>query len=239
MKKSIILGKNKGTLMKLLYSLQLLMLAVILPQAILAGPPIEAVIQQMLHRPNCAQTFIRSAQKQYPYSPRISAKNPTFTLMIPTLLAAIEHLHKVPGFENKLHIILRTLHLQTSGEFYEIEKALQIALSKNNIYAFEMIEDMDPQIRIFQDEKPTYFDLRTKYRIIECKDINWNDNPKENSPQTLKLRSQFMRQQKTVFLLNQQCNTSYLYEVHSKRVVPEAWAAWFLANGISVVDGKN
>jgi len=160
--------------------------------------------------------------------------------MVPTLMEAIKHLHKVPGFENRLHVVLRTLNLQTSGEYYEIQKALQITQSKNNIYAFEEIKSMNPEIKLFHDEKPTYFDLVTTLRIIECKNRNWDIiNPEDNSPQTTELLSQFLRQQKTVFGLNQQCNTSYLYQVHSKRIVPEAWNAWFLANGISVVDDKN
>jgi hypothetical protein len=225
--------------MKLSYCLQLFIITLLIPQAILAGPPSEAIIQQVLRHPNCIQTFIRSAQKQYPAAPLITEKNPTFTVKIPTLMAAIEHLHKVPGFENRLHIVLKTLHFQTSGEYYEIEKALQIALSKNNIYAFETIEDMNPKIKLFQDGKPTYFDIQTNYRFLECKDRYWPDNPKENSPQTIKLRSQFLRQQKTVFLGNQLCNSSYLYEVHSKRKIPKAWDYWFMANGISIVVDKN
>lgn len=225
--------------MKLSNFLQLFMLITLVPKAIVAGPPIEAVIKQVLLHPNCAQTFVRSAQKEYPHTPLISEKNTTFAAMVPTFIVAIKHLHKVHGFENRLHIVLKTLHLPTSGEFYEIEKALKITQSKNNIYAFEIIQDMNPKIKLFQDEEPTYFDICTNYRIIECKNINWNDNPKENSPQTIKLQSQFIRQQKTVFLLNQKCNTSYLYEVHSKRIIPKAWTAWFLANGISAVDDKN
>ena len=58
--------------------LQLIMLIVLAFQAILAGPPTEALIQQVLLHPTCAQTFIRSAQKQYPHSPLISEDNRTF-----------------------------------------------------------------------------------------------------------------------------------------------------------------
>lgn len=155
----------------------------------------------------------------------------------PILEAAISTLSEVPGFANKLHIVLSTLHLPTNGEFYEIEKALRIG--QKNSYNAERIEHMNPIIRLPQDPEPTYFDLLTTHRFIECKHINWNENPKENSPLTTKLHTQFLRQQKKVFLINQNCNTSFAYEMHSKRKIPEKWHEWFRAQGISVVEDKN
>lgn len=219
--------------------LSLLLLAVTIHSFIIADPPIKALIQHVLSHPQCHQALLASLRQHYSHLSHAPQADAKLNQMAPILITAIEHLHEVPGFANKLHIILQTLHLETSGEFYEIEKALQIVQNPKNVHAFETIENMNPIIKLSQESGATYYDLLTPYRFIECKNINWNDNPKENSPGTCKLRAQFLRQQKTVFLINQNHNTSYLYQVHSKRKVPEPWMKWFEESGISIVEQKN
>ncbi len=226
--------------MKLMPHLLLFILLIgAIQQQSIAGPPIELILGRVLQRPACTKTFVAAATELYPKCSFSPATDAALVQMAPLAIAAIAHLHDTPGFANRLHIVLQTLQLQTNGELYEIEKALQIIQSPHNRYACEKIEDMNPIIKLPQESTATYFDLRTQYRLIECKNLNWNDNPKEQSPGTVKLRSQFLRQQKTVFLLNQNYNTAYLYQVHSKRKVPGTWLEWFQKNGISVVEEKN
>ena len=72
------------------------------------------------------------------------------------------------------------------------------------------------------------FDVVTKTRLIECKNIKWPEYVSERSngmQSTFGSQLRLAKEQQKIF------------EVHSKQPVPDDWKQWFISKGIKVVEG--
>lgn len=244
--------------MKLSYFLQLLMLIVLAPQAILAEPPIQAIIQRVLRtKPEARiKALINTAKKLYLIKPskkihkkalinksrklyqvntstKIRAQKLTqLKKTAQTLTKATVLLHLTAGFAHTLHRALISLGQPNCiGYIYEIKKALEITHANINKTNSEKVLSMNTIIQIPCYPYEISFDLITTKQHIECK-------AGKLKSLTTKLRNQFLRQQQTLAFLNQAHGTSLQYAVHTPTKLSFKKIKWFEEHGISVVVDK-
>lgn len=102
------------------------------------------------------------------------------------------------------------------GAMYELEKAIDLINKGEEVIQFSM--------KIGGRE----FDIITKSKILECKNIKWDFKTAE---QILEKKGTFGSQKKLAESLGK------TFEIHSKQPIPEIWKRWFIEKGITFVEG--
>jgi hypothetical protein len=72
------------------------------------------------------------------------------------------------------------------------------------------------------------FDIVTKNKLIECKNINWS---KITLKDIDRARRKFANQEKIA------TSQGKIFEVHSKQLIPQDWKEWFVKKGITFFEG--
>jgi len=111
-------------------------------------------------------------------------------------------------------------HLNTArGAMYELEKALELIEHKELPSALGK--------RLVFESTSCEFDIITSKRLIECKNINW---PQITGERLREMKIKFGKQKKVAKGLGE------IFEVHSKRSIPDRWKQWFRKKGIRFVE---
>jgi len=103
------------------------------------------------------------------------------------------------------------------GAMYEVEKAVQLA---------EMGEEIVEFGKKFNLNGVREFDIITKNKLIECKNIDWY-----KMKNIFKTQGKFGHQHKIAQKFGK------IFEIHSKTPIPIEWKNWFIKQGIKFVEG--
>jgi len=112
-------------------------------------------------------------------------------------------------------------HLNTArGSMYELEKALE--LIEQNEFPLEL------EKHLTFESTSREFDIITSKRLIECKNVDWS---KIMSGKLANMKGQFGSQIKIAK------GRGKIFEVHSKRPIPDVLKQWFGKKGILFIEG--
>jgi hypothetical protein len=195
-----------------------------------------------------SEALAESAESKIPLSPKITLENEALlknfnpshydpAIICPKLLASAKELFvNIPGAmgdNGPLRQILKRgkigLNADSSlkGAVYELEKALELESKGEKVIEFGK--------KIGGRE----FDIITKTKALECKNISWERFQVGESLVTEKQIKDLINKTQSTFSQQKQFAEEFglKFEIHSKNKIPENWKIWFSEKNINFFEG--